>query len=134
MDAAVTVRNVPVMNETPLRIVVAAPLEGARQAVRRLVTERCGWDVVAEAGDGLSAVSRARSHRADVLLVDGAITGPGLAAVRALVPPTAPFVIVGLVEHPADLASSGPAVMKSAPAARIRQTILDAVHARMASA
>lgn len=127
-------RNVIDMTGTALRIVVAAPLEGARQTLRRLLEERCGWDVVAEAGDGLSAVSRARVHHADVLLVDGAIEGPDLAGVRALLAPSSAMVVVGLVEQPAELAASGVSVLKSAPVDRIRETVLAAVHARTATA
>ena len=127
-------RNVTDMTETPLRIVVAAPLEGARRTLRRLLEERCGWTVVAEAGDGLSAVSRARVHHADVLLVDGAIEGPDLAGVRALLSSSSPVVVVGLVEQPAELAAAGIAVLKSAPVGRVRETVLAAVHARTASA
>lgn len=134
MVAICPVPNVTDMTGTALRIVVAAPLEGARRTLRRLLEERCGWDVVAEAGDGLSAVSRARVHHADVLLVDGAIEGPDLAGVRALLASSSSVLVVGLVEQPAELAASGIAVLKSAPAERIRETVLGAVHARTASA
>lgn len=127
-------RSVPAMTGTVLRIVVAAPLEGARQTLRRLAEERCGWKVVGEGSDGLSAISRARTKQADVILVDGTIEGPGLSGIRSLVPATSPFVVVGLVDHPAELAAAGTTVLKSAPAERIRQTVVEAVQARMASA
>lgn len=121
------------MTGTALRIVVAAPFEGARQTLRRLAEERCGWTVVAEAGDGLSAVSGARAHRADVVLVDGGIEGPGLIGVRRLIPTGFPLV-VGLVEHPSELAADGISVLKSAPAERICETVLAAVRSRMEAA
>ncbi|MGH3442213.1 MAG: hypothetical protein ACRDUY_09260 [Nitriliruptorales bacterium] len=119
------------MNEKLLRVVVAAPLDGARAALRRLVEGQWGWEVVAEAADGLAAVRAARTNRADVLLADGSLEGPGIAGIREILPGDSPILVVGLVDRPTDLATSqGISILKGVPGDRVRRVVLEALEAR----
>lgn len=121
------------MNESLLRVVVAAPLDGARAALRRLVEDQWGWKVVAEATDGLAAVRAARTDRADVLLADGSLEGPGIPGIREILPKDSPILVVGLVDRPTDLAATdGIAILKGVPGDRVRRVVLEALEARWA--
>lgn len=78
-----------------LAIVDDEPL--ARERLRRLISEFPGWEVVAEAGDGESALARIRETRPDTVLLDIRMPGPdGLEVARRLagepVPPAIIFV------------------------------------------
>jgi DNA-binding NarL/FixJ family response regulator len=55
-----------------------------REAVRMILDGQPGFDVVAEAGDGASALEEARRHAPDVALVSIALSHGGIATARAI--------------------------------------------------
>ncbi len=57
------------MSEKPLRIVIADDETIIRLDLKKML-EDCGYDVVAEAGDGAKAVEAARNLKPDVVMLD----------------------------------------------------------------
>ncbi len=57
------------MNETRLRIVIADDEPIIRLDLKKML-EDCGYDVVAEAGDGARALEAARTLKPDVIILD----------------------------------------------------------------
>jgi DNA-binding NarL/FixJ family response regulator len=54
----------------PLRILIADDHEVVRQGVRAILETQPGWSIVAETGDGLTAVEEAQKVRPDIALLD----------------------------------------------------------------
>jgi DNA-binding NarL/FixJ family response regulator len=68
-----------------VRILVADDYQLVRQAIRRLLGDEPGWDVVAEAADGREAVRLAIEHRPDLAVIDAAMpTLTGIEAARQI--------------------------------------------------
>ncbi len=65
----------------PLRILIADDHEVVRQGVRTIAESQAGWSVVAEAENGLEAVSQALEVKPDIVLLD--ISMPGLNGLEA---------------------------------------------------
>ena len=57
------------------RILVADDHGSARRSMRTLITQRQGWQVCAEAADGVDAVEKAKSLSPDVVVLDLAMGG-----------------------------------------------------------
>src|SRR5262245_56419193 len=70
-------------DEAPIRTLLADGTGFVRLAVRGRL-EAAGFEVCAEAGDAHGAVSAAMREQPDLCLLDVALHGGGLAAVRAL--------------------------------------------------
>lgn len=82
MNRAVVTINPP--QESPLRVLLADDHMIFRQGLR-LLLQRQGMDVVAEAGDGLEAVQLAQAQRPDVAVLDYGMPGlNGIAAAREI--------------------------------------------------
>ncbi|MEX2466574.1 MAG: response regulator transcription factor [Gemmatimonadota bacterium] len=73
------------MSEDKIRVMIADDHTVVRQGIRIVLEEVDGLEVVAEAGDGDEAMSLAREHRPDVILLDVTMPGrTGLEVTRAL--------------------------------------------------
>lgn len=68
-------------DETKLRVMIAEDHAVVRGGLRAVINAQDDMEVVAEAEDGLSAVSTAKSVKPDVILMD--ITMPGLGGLEA---------------------------------------------------
>lgn len=66
----------------PLRILIGDDHRLVREALRRLLEDRPGWQVVAEAKDGQETVRMAAELRPDVAIVD--ITMPAMNGIEAI--------------------------------------------------
>lgn len=64
-----------------LRILIADDHEVVRQGLKTLLSSRRGWIVRAEAANGREAVSKAKEHRPDIVVMD--ISMPGLNGLEA---------------------------------------------------
>ena len=88
----------------PVRILIADDHEMVRQGLRRVVEQRPGWEICAEAADGREAVAKALEFRPDVAILD--FTMPELngldAAIQILQLRPAPRVIL-LTMHQSDV-------------------------------
>ena len=69
------------MREDPIRILVADDHAVVREGIRTVLEESEDLEVVAEAADGVEAVSLAKEHRPDVVILD--ITMPGYTGLQA---------------------------------------------------
>jgi DNA-binding response OmpR family regulator len=84
-------------------VVLVDDIAELRAIVRRALRLRGGFDVVAEVGDGASAIAAARDHRPDIVVLDLGL--PDLAGhevltgVRAASPGTQVVVYTGSVTH-----------------------------------
>ena len=67
--------------DRPITVLVADDQDLVRLGLRTLFDSEVGFEVVAEATDGLTAVEQARRHRPDVALVD--IRMPGVGGLEA---------------------------------------------------
>jgi DNA-binding NarL/FixJ family response regulator len=56
-----------------IRILIAEDHDVVRFGLRTIMEEQAGWEVVAEAADGLEAVKKARATRSDVVVLDYAL-------------------------------------------------------------
>lgn len=63
------------MDTKPIRVIVADDHALVRSALRRLLEPQADIEVVAEAGDGRSALHLALEHQPDVVLMDVAMSG-----------------------------------------------------------
>jgi DNA-binding NarL/FixJ family response regulator len=106
---------VHVSSSPPTRVVVADDDVLLREGLASLL-ERSGFDVVAQAGDGVSAIRACREHEPDLLLIDIRMppthTTEGLEAahaIRAEYPGVGVLVLSAHVEieHAMDLLASG---------------------------
>lgn len=64
-----------------IRILIVDDHPIVRQGLRALLRDRTGWEVIAEAGDGLEAVDKADRLRPDVILLD--VSMPGMTGLDA---------------------------------------------------
>ena len=88
--------DVPFM---PLRILIADDSRTVRHSLHGLLEQHPGWEVCAEAVDGLDAVAKAQECRPDVIVLDFFMPGmTGVEAARVLgrVLPSVPILIVTL--------------------------------------
>ena len=69
------------MREDPIRILVADDHAVVREGIRTVLEESEDLQVVAEAADGVEALSLAKEHRPDVVILD--ITMPGYTGLQA---------------------------------------------------
>ena len=107
-----------------LRVVLAAPSDATRAAIRGMVEERWGWQVVGEVSDLRRSVPRARELRPDVVLLVAPTGAPEVDEVTAMLEAIS-VVPVLLLEAPAEHCySGGPAVLR-APTTRMRRVIVD---------
>ncbi len=67
---------------TKIRVFVLDDQAILRAALRRLLTDDCGFDVVGDSGDARAAVDLVKETRPDVVTVD--ITMPGLSGIDAM--------------------------------------------------
>jgi DNA-binding NarL/FixJ family response regulator len=63
------------------RVLVADDYPRVRQGIRRLFASEPGWDVVAEAADGVEAVRLALECKPDLVVID--VSMPGLSGIEA---------------------------------------------------
>jgi DNA-binding NarL/FixJ family response regulator len=54
----------------PCRILIADDNAAVRQAIREMLHQYPGWQVVGEAGDGMAAVKRTHELHPDMLIID----------------------------------------------------------------
>ena len=59
-----------IMSASPIRIVIADDSPAYRQAISRIIQNNPHFKLVAEAGDGQSAVNAVEEHQPDVALMD----------------------------------------------------------------
>lgn len=124
--------------ERPIRILIADDHPVMREGLRCLLELETNIRVVAEAGDGLDAVSQFRFHRPDVCLIDLQMPNlDGLGAIRAIRSecPEAPIVV--LTTYPGDgrvasaLALGGVSyILKTSTRGEIVAAVLAAAHGR----
>ena len=69
------------MNETPIRVLIADDHALVREGIRRVLDDDPGFDVVAEAADGLQAIARVGETEPDVAILD--ISMPELSGLEA---------------------------------------------------
>ena len=87
-------------NGQPLRIVLADDHVTVRQGLKLLIEAEPDMVVVAEAGDGETAVQKSLAASADVVVMDISMPGMnGLAAARALLEAQPGARIVTLTRH-----------------------------------
>ena len=83
-----------------VRILVADDHQKVRQAIRRLLSVRTEWDVIAEAGNGAEALQMAIELQPDLVIIDAAMpTLNGLAATREIARASPGTRIVMLTIH-----------------------------------
>lgn len=83
----------------PLRILIADDSRTVRHSLHGLLEQHPGWEVCAEAVDGLDAVTKAQQSRPDVIVLDffmPGMTGVEAAQVLGRVLPSVPILIVTL--------------------------------------
>jgi two-component system response regulator NreC len=86
-----------------IRVMLAEDHKTVREGLRLLVNAQPDMQVVAEAGDGRTAVETAAAVTPDVLLLDLSMPGmSGLAAARALKASGTPVALVALTRHDDD--------------------------------
>jgi CheY-like chemotaxis protein len=84
---------------TPLRILIADDSRTVRHSLHGLLEQHPGWEVCAEAVDGLDAVAKAQQCRPDVIVLDffmPGMTGVEAAQVLGRILPSVPVLIVTL--------------------------------------
>ncbi len=87
----------------PLRLLIADDHEVVRQGVRTILEAQSGWSVVAEAENGLDAISQARETKPDIALLD--ISMPqlnGLEATRQILKLLPETQVLILTMHESD--------------------------------
>lgn len=72
------------MNPTHIRIVIADDHVLVRQGIRAFLDTQADLAIVAEAGDADGAIAACAAHEPDVALIDLAMPGGGIAAIRAI--------------------------------------------------
>lgn len=93
---------------TPVKVLIVDDHPVVRAGLRTLLAARPELEVIAEAGDGASALARAAEHRPDVVLCDLRLgAGPdGVAITRTLTtgpPPVPAVLILTTYDHDADI-------------------------------
>lgn len=108
-----------------MRVLLADDQERVRSALRLLLEEEQGVEVIGEAADTVSALLRAEQVQPDVILLDWEL--PGMAAtdllqlVRHLLPQTVVIALSGRPEarHAAEAAGVEAFVSKTAPSEKV---------------
>ena len=83
----------------PLRILIADDSRTVRHSLHGLLEQHPGWEVCAEAVDGVDAVAKAEQYRPDIIILDffmPGMTGVEAAQVLGRVLPAVPILIVTL--------------------------------------
>ena len=83
----------------PLRILIADDSRTVRHSLHGLLEQHPGWEVCAEAVDGVDAVAKAKQCRPDIIILDFFMPGmTGVEAARVLghVLPSVPILVVTL--------------------------------------
>jgi DNA-binding NarL/FixJ family response regulator len=113
------------LSDRPLRILLADDHATVRHGLKLLIDSQADMTVVAEAGDGLSAVQQSLQLKPDVIVMDISMPGMnGLTATKALKKAQPDAVIVTLTRHADDAylqellraGVSGYVLKRSAPA------------------
>ena len=85
---------------TRIRVLLADDHVTVRRGLKLLIDEQGDMEVIAEAGDGASAIESARAHKPDVVVMDISMPGVnGLLATRALRKTLPSIPIVTLTRH-----------------------------------
>ena len=82
VDGTATVKGRPVRSPKAIRILIADGQPIFCQGLRKVIETQADLRVVGDTSDGAEALSLAREHAPDILLLDAAIAG--LAALRVL--------------------------------------------------
>ena len=72
------------MNSKPIRVVIADDHVLVRQGIRAFLDTQADLVIVAEAADAMGAIEACAAHNPDVALIDLAMPGGGVAAIRAI--------------------------------------------------
>lgn len=83
----------------PVRILIADDSRTVRHSLRALLEQHPGWEVCADAADGVDAVAKAEQCRPDIIILDffmPRMTGVEAARVLKRVLPSVPILIVTL--------------------------------------
>ena len=72
------------MNAPAIRVVIADDHILVRQGIRAFLDTQADLAIVAEAGDANGAIEACAAHKPDVALIDLAMPGGGVAAIRAI--------------------------------------------------
>jgi DNA-binding NarL/FixJ family response regulator len=87
---------------TPIRVVLADDHALVREGLRHVLHDEPGFDVVGEAANGDDAITLARRHRPDVLLLDISMPGQTGLAVTEVVRrelPTTRVLLLSMYDH-----------------------------------
>lgn len=83
----------------PLRILIADDSRSFRQSLHGLLEQNPGWEVCAEAVDGVDAVTKAQQCKPDIMIFDflmPGMTGVEAAQVLSRILPAVPILIITL--------------------------------------
>ena len=116
-----------------MKVLIADDEPMARERLRALLAEQPGLDLVAEAGDGESALAACSEHHPDIVLLDIAMPGlDGLEAARRLTmlePRPAVIFCTAYDEHALSAfdAAAVDYLVKPVTAARLREVVAKAL-------
>ena len=117
-----------------LRILIADDSRTVRHSLHGLLEQHPGWEVCAEAVDGVDAVAKAEQYRPDIVILDFFMPGmTGVEAARVLrrVLPSVPILIVTLYITAELIKQAKDAGIKGAAPKADTGQILDGVEALM---